>query len=87
MYGLHLKNSVFIELDIQIEYVQYQKKYFITTFRKPSDPLIKSKVEVIDDDGEKSDDEEEGKDEGKSDGYRSDVRGNIEQVIYKYSQI
>ena len=39
--------------------------YLIITFRKPSDPLIKSKVEVTDDDGEKSDNEEEGKDEGK----------------------
>ena len=52
--------------------------YLITTFRKPSDPLIKSKVEVIDDDGEKSDNEEEGKDDGKLDESGSDVGGNTE---------
>ena len=52
--------------NIQIEHVESQMSNLITTFRKPSDPLIKSKVEVIDDDGEKSDNEEEGKDDGKS---------------------
>ena len=51
---------------LQIERVESQMSNLITTFRKPSDPLIKTKVEVIDDDGEKSDNEEEGKDDGKS---------------------
>ena len=50
---------------LQIERVESQMSNLITTFRKPSDPLIKTKVEVIDD-GEKSDNEEEGKDDGKS---------------------
>ena len=70
-------DSVFCT-NIQIEHVESQVSYLITTFRKPSDPLIKSKVEVIDDDGEKSDNEEEGKDEGKSDESGSDVERNTE---------
>ena len=70
-------DSVFCT-NIQIEHVESQVSYLITTFRKPSDPLIKSKVEVIDDDGEKSDNEEEGKDDGKSDESGSDVGGNTE---------
>ena len=68
----------FYTRNIQIEHVESQVSYLITTFRKPSDPLIKSKVEVIDDDGEKSDNEEEGKDDGKSDESGSDVGGNTE---------
>ena len=59
----------------------------ITTFRKPSDPLIKSKVEVIDEDGEKSDNEEEGKDDGKSYESGSDVGGKIEEISFKYSRV